>query len=244
MPRSVFGHMHVVWPCRAVRPRAGSRGWGWIMHRQVAPERAVLLAPVVLLLPLLALSACGSVSAPTDLPHRATPVAAYSFSPEQEPLGVEAYEVRAEGIEFVPWTDIEVTALGYYDDGGDGLKGEHTVGIFEKSSQDLVGDTVTVDAGSTLKDGFRYESITPVVLNGGTSYVLTGSNSPPFDVGAGDPDGLVWAPEVRYVDLAWAHRGSGFAFPRQFVVSVTWRFRSSANLLFRTPSGPAPAATP
>ena len=210
-------------------------------------SRRGVASVAVLLLVLLALASCGgsdTVSAPSDLPTRTTPVAAYSFPSEQQPLGVEAYEVRAEGIEFVPWTDIEVTALGYYDDGGDGLQGEHTVGIFAKSSEDLVGDTVTIDGESKLEGGFRYEAITPVVLKGGTRYVLTSDNNPPFDVGVGDPDGLVWAPEVRYIDPRWAHRGTAFAFPRQFVVSVSWHFRSSANFLFRTPASPASSAAP
>ena len=101
-------------------------------------------APIVGLLPLLtlllacAIAACGdSDTAPTDLPTRTTPVAAYSF-PAQEPFDTGEYCSETDGLEFVPWVDIEVTSLGYYDDGDDGLVQEHTVGIFETSSKELV----------------------------------------------------------------------------------------------------------
>jgi hypothetical protein len=196
----------------------------------------------------LVLAACGSDAAPTDLPTRITPVPAYSF-PAQEPLSADdakAYASGADGLEFVPWTDIEVTDLGYYDDGGDGLQREHTVGIFEKSSGQLVSDTVVIDGDSELEDGFRYAAITPVVLKGGTTYVLAGSTSAPYDAVVGDPEGMGSAPEVRFTDLLWGASISGeeFVFPRREEHTFYASFRSSSNFKFRTPASPAPAATP
>jgi hypothetical protein len=197
---------------------------------------------VVLVVAALAVAACGSDSAPTDLPTRTTPVAAYSLS-SQESLSEGKYDRETNGFEFVPWTDIEVTALGYYDEGGDGLVNEHTVGIFEKSNRQLVSDTVTVDGGSTLEGAFRYEEITPVVLKGGTSYVVAGSTEAPYDPMAGGAGGTdaAWAPELRYVTYCYVI--GEFAFP--------WRTKAihlenvfTANFMFRTPAGPAPAATP
>jgi hypothetical protein len=187
----------------------------------------------------LALAACGSDTAPTDLPTRTTPVAAYSFPP-QEPISASApraYAMGTFGLEFVPWTDIEVTDLGYYDDGGDGLQSEHTVGIFEKSSQDLVSETATVDGESTLEDGFRYAAITPVVLKGGTTYVLAGSMGAPYDVVVGDPEDMESAPEVRFTDLLWGSSRSGeeFVFPRREEHNFYSSFRTTANFKFRSP---------
>ena len=186
----------------------------------------------------LALAACGSDTAPTDLPTRTTPVAAYSFPP-QEPISAhapKAYASSTDGLEFVPWTDIEVTALAYYDDDGDGLLSEHTVGIFEKSSEHLVSDTVIIDGESTLEDGFRYEAITPVVLKGGTTYVLAGSTSSPYDVVVGDPDDMESAPEVRFTDLLCSLSRSGeFTFPRREEHNFYSSFRTTANFKFRSP---------
>jgi hypothetical protein len=110
-------------------------------------------------------------------------VAAYSFPPQEaiSASAPKAYARSTDGLEFVPWTDIEVTALGYYDGGGDGLQSEHTVGIFETSSEQLVSDNVIIDGESELEDGFRYEAITPVVLKGGRTYVLAGSTSAPYE---------------------------------------------------------------
>ena len=198
---------------------------------------ATLALPVAAALALLACG--GSDSAPTDLPTRTTPVAAYSLS-SQESVPESKYERETNGLEFVPWVDIEVTALGYYDEGGDGLVNEHTVGIFEKSNRQLVSDTVTVDGGSTLEGAFRYEEITPVVLKGGTSYVLAGSTQVPYDLMAGGTD-AAWAPEVRYVTYCYVP--GEFAFPwRTKAIHLVNAF--AANFTFRTPASPAPAATP
>ena len=193
----------------------------------------------VIIVALLTLVACGgSGTAPTDLPTRTTPIAAYALS-SRESVGETDYDRETDGLEFVPWVDIEVTALGYYDEGGDGLVNEHTVGIFEKSNRQLVSDTVTVDGGSTLEGAFRYEEITPVVLKGGTSYVMAGSTNAPYDLMAGGTN-AAWAPELRYVTYCYVI--GEFAFP--------WRTKAihlenvfTANFMFRTPAGLAPAAT-
>ena len=200
---------------------------------------ALLVASVA-----LALQACGDDASapPTDLQTRTTPVAAYSF-PAQEPWDTGEYCSETDGLEFVPWVDIEVTSLGYYDDDGDGLVREHTVGIFETSSTELVTPAVTVDDESTLQDGFRYEAVDPVILKGGSSYVLAGSTTAPYDLYVQKPDDLAWAPELRYVTYCVVV-GSEFAFP--------WRSRQvhletdlfAANFTFRSPSSVAPAATP
>ena len=142
-----------------------------------------------------ALAACGS-DAPTDLPTRTTPVPAYSFDPGS---GTTAGARRGtDGLEFVPWVDIEVSALGFCDAGGDGLRNSHTVGIFDTETEELVTPTVVVDSESVLDGFYRYESITPVVLKAGRSYKLAGHSESPFDP-AGKGGGDDWEPELRYV---------------------------------------------
>ena len=144
----------------------------------------------------LALAACGSDTAPTDLPTRTTPVPAYSFDPGS---GTTAgARSGTDGLEFVPWVDIEVSALGFCDAGGDGLLNSHTVGIFDTDTEELVTPTVVVDSESVPDGFYRYESITPVVLKAGRSYTVAGHSESPFDPadkGSGDD----WEPELRFV---------------------------------------------
>ncbi len=68
---------------------------------------------------------------------------------------------------------ITVTSLGVFDNGGDGLAISHDVGIFNETTEALVGSTtVPAGTGGTLIDGFRYESVSPFSLIQGDSYVI------------------------------------------------------------------------
>ena len=75
------------------------------------------------------------------------------------------------GYDFTANGDYFVTALGIYDDFGDGLNTNYEVGIWN-ASQVLLG-SITVPTGSTgtLIDGFRYQNLTTnITLNNGDSY--------------------------------------------------------------------------
>jgi hypothetical protein len=68
---------------------------------------------------------------------------------------------------------ITVTSLGVFDNGSDGLAIPHDVGIFNETTEALLGSsTVPAGTGGTLIDGFRYESISPFSLIQGDSYVI------------------------------------------------------------------------
>ena len=54
------------------------------------------------------------------------------------------------GLEFVPWVDIEVSALGYYDHGQDGLCNDHKVIIYNYHSGKAVAQTWSPPTGSTV----------------------------------------------------------------------------------------------
>jgi hypothetical protein len=210
----------------------------WSFGLQAA---VTLVMTLVVVAATLALAACGDENtAPTDLPTRTTPVAAYSFPP-QETDADDQYVRCTDAVEFVPWVDIEVTALGYYDDGGDGLVNVHEVGIFATSSKELVTLAVTIDQASSLEGGFRYETITPVVLKGGASYILAGQTAP-CDLVVEDPDDVVWAPEVRYVK-SYIDLGD-FGCPVTNTSDWQSDLWTHTNFKFRTPTSPSPAGTP
>ena len=74
-------------------------------------------------------------------------------------------------------SDMNVTALGAYDAGGDGFvsSGGIPVGIFHESD-DVLLTSSTVQSSDTLLDGFRYTNISPLTLLAGESYRVVAVN--------------------------------------------------------------------
>ena len=179
-----------------------AKGKGKVMRESSRLSARLAVVPVIAFL-LVGLAACGSPKRPTSLPTRTSPVAAFSFPPQEGTN--DNFGVTTDGLEFVPWVDIEVTALGYYDDGRDGLVSSHSVGIFDAASRELVTPEVTVDSQSALEGFYRYEPIAPVVLKEGRAYLVAGGCPRPFDKSVNKPHGLVWAPEVRFTRYRVGH---------------------------------------
>ena len=74
------------------------------------------------------------------------------------------------GWEFTISEPINVTSLGVWDEGGNGLADDHQVGIWHSSGGGpLVSTTVT--SADPLTNGFRYRSVSPFTLQPG-SYVI------------------------------------------------------------------------
>ena len=98
-------------------------------------------------------------------------------------LGTDSFDRNNTfGWRFTPATDIDVTALGYFDTTslpagtGLGLTQSHDVGIYRVSDQVLVASN-TIPAGivGDLNANFRYVTLsTPVRLAGGTTYLMAG----------------------------------------------------------------------
>jgi hypothetical protein len=72
------------------------------------------------------------------------------------------------GYEFTVSQAITVENLGFYDAGSDGLATAHPVGIFNLCGTMLSSNTVAAGTSAPLTNGFRYVSITPIVLGPGT----------------------------------------------------------------------------
>lgn len=95
------------------------------------------------------------------------------------------------GYQFTAKTDVTITALGYFDDGG--LLEVHQVGLY--SSRGELLSSTTVD-GSGLQDGFfNYSAIAPVTLRAGHTYQVMG-NSGVLDNYTFNTDGFVVNPAI------------------------------------------------
>jgi hypothetical protein len=91
------------------------------------------------------------------------------------------------GWKFTTNSPINVTDLGYYDAGANGLITTHSVGIFDNTGVLLT--SASVDAGTTdpLVGMFRYKSITPYLLAAGQTYIVAGTSGFSPNPGGADP---------------------------------------------------------
>lgn len=105
---------------------------------------------------------------------------------------------------------LTVTALGYFDDGQDGLLNAHDVGIFAADGTLLVSATVPQGVAGTLNADWRFVEITPFTLDAG-SYVIGGfSNGYDPIVVAGAASA---SPEITLGSLSWYTFGGSLSFP-------------------------------
>jgi hypothetical protein len=92
---------------------------------------------------------------------------------------------------------------------------------------------VDVDNNCTLDGRFPYKAIWPVTPKARKAYIVAGNTRAPFDWLVGQPQGVVWAPEVQYVRY-WGG-GPGFAFPvykgrqQDFAAAVNFEFQSPST---------------
>jgi len=86
------------------------------------------------------------------------------------------------GFSFTATAAATVTALGYYDDGGDGFATAHEVGIFDSNGNLLASADLSAGASDRLIGQFRYAGITPLTLAAGQNYVIAATTH-----GSADP---------------------------------------------------------
>ncbi len=140
------------------------------------------------------------------------------------------------GLEFTPNIGILVDALGVFDEGDLGLGEQHSVGLWNRAGTLLAQVTIPSGAVATLDNGFRYESITPILLNAGTSYRIGASFNPWVD-----PSGDRWWGESWRGDLTLTpaieigltsgayYNTSTFAYPNSHITED----RAAASFRFR-----------
>ena len=75
------------------------------------------------------------------------------------------------GYDFTADANLQVTALGVYDDFGDGLDAAYEVGVWNSSAVLLDSVLVPLGTTATLISGFRYQDLsTAIALTNGASY--------------------------------------------------------------------------
>ena len=134
---------------------------------------------------LLARSASGDTPAFTS-------GGSYANPPPRSFSGTRGWAFRNRGT-----NAIVITAVGIFDDGGDGLANSHEVGIWTYLNGQLLDSpaaSATVLAGTEapLTDGYRYAQLSPVILPPQSFGVIAGA------YGEGDADDLV---HPRFLDF-------------------------------------------
>jgi len=78
--------------------------------------------------------------------------------------------------------NLELTALGIYDGGSDGLETPHAVGIWSSAGTLLEQTTIPSGTAAALTAGYRYESVAPLTLTAGQTYFVGAHFAPVADV--------------------------------------------------------------
>ena len=210
--------------------------------QRVRGSRAIV-AGALLVLPLVAvltLAACGemkpSPGPSTSWTPGASPVPAIAYPPQDGTN--KNFWPGTEGWYFKPTVDIEVTALGWYDDGQDGLTQAHPVGIFDASDEKLLVES-KVQPDSPLDGAFRWVSVEPpVVLKAEHEYVMAGYGGTALDLAVRNPKDATVAPELRYLRMRTTpERDPHWGFPDRKDASTVL----DANFKFRPVSVASPS---
>lgn len=151
--------------------------------------------------------------------------------------GTGGYPVAnsCHGWEFVVNEAITVTHLGLYDDGNDGLLGDHPIGVFRLSdSQLLTSGTLNSGTEDTLVDGFRYIDTPDVTLDFGETYVIsfysTDSNDLDLTLSL---SGLSVNPAITLkVPARWETDTGGLVLPSNYADALFDPYRIGPNFQF------------
>jgi hypothetical protein len=174
----------------------------------------------------MALTAAASAASADTIALDFTGGTAYGFVTDPQPNTV--------GWAFSLGDAVNVTKLGFYDLGGDGLAVSHQVGIWN-NNQTLVASG-TVVSSDVLQAGFRWTDISPVTLAAG-SYRI-GALVSSDDYYYSQAGTVTTATPVTYGGGAFTT--GTFAYPDQSSYTTMGRF--GPNFQFVTAAVPEPSA--
>lgn len=79
--------------------------------------------------------------------------------------------VRVWGYDFTMGSsDALLTRLGAYDRGGDGIAGSLNLGVWDRSTENLVASTTISGSSNPLESSWRWANVGPVTLQAGIVY--------------------------------------------------------------------------
>jgi hypothetical protein len=107
------------------------------------------------------------------------------------------------GFQFTVGNPLALTALGFWDEAGDGLQESHMVGIFTTAGALVASALVPAGTGGTLISGFRYVSLAVALLPG--TYNIGAFYGP------GTLDRAIFAATGFSVDPQITYNGAHFA---------------------------------
>jgi len=113
------------------------------------------------------------------------------------------------GYVFTVSNPISVTSIGIFDEGNNGLNAVYNVAIATNTGQGMAQAVIPAGTGATLVDGFRYVSITPVLLSPGTYKIFATYDKDIVDA-VMTSAAITSASGVSYVEST---SDTGFTFP-------------------------------
>jgi hypothetical protein len=159
-----------------------------------------------------------------------------------------------QGYDFVSTANQSLTALGFWDEGADGLSTSFQVGLWATATQTLLA-SVTISSADALDlsldvagGSWRYETLgAAIALTAGTTYTLG------WQVGPGglsstdslfiDYPTLTTAPTVFIANESrFLNTGGAFAFPTNVSAPVLGEFRANVNAQIGPTAVPEPAS--
>lgn len=136
--------------------------------------------------------------------------------------------------EFNPLADLAVSALGIFDHQGDGLATDMVVGLLQRTgtftSTQVARVVVPAGSSATLRDGYRYQAIAPVILQTGIAYQLVAMYSSAGSESRQIASSLDFAPELGSVSRHAVQ--SNLLTDIQLVNSGFAGFTAGPNMLF------------
>jgi hypothetical protein len=155
--------------------------------------------------------------------------------------GSGANQNQSVGWQFNVVSSLTVTALGWFDQGANGLVTSHMVGIWAPNGALLASVLVPAGAVGILDGQFRVINIAPLVLPVGNGYIVGGENfSTNTERLASDVTQMV-DPRITYFDATFSTIGSGFVRPTLFSVATTGFYGPGFSVLPAGPAVPEPA---
>jgi hypothetical protein len=155
--------------------------------------------------------------------------------------GSGANQNQSVGWQFNVVSSLTVTALGWFDQGANGLATSHMVGIWAPDGTLLASVLVPAGMVGTLDGQFRVISIPSLILPVGNGYIVGGQNfSTNTERLAFDVTQTV-DPRITYVDATFSALDSGFVRPTNFSAAVTGFYGPGFSVLPAGPAVPEPA---